>query len=173
MPEHTAISNLTIISVIGDVLKNIIFVTKTWKVPQEFAYPRQVHCHTSHNDDPDAQQRYFCCPPAKYLLANRGILKHNESAECDQCERQMIDKSDRPPHLHGSDTHDVAERPALEDVVCGVGGDGDQAEEKVAEGLGRNSIHLISIILKIITNLLCQKSYKNKREILSTTGRTK
>ena len=80
--------------------------------------------------------------PTEYLLANRGILENDESAECDQRKGQMIDKGDGPSHLHGGDTHDVAERPALEDVVCGVGGDGDKAEEEVTECLGPNLRHL-------------------------------
>ena len=46
----------------------------------------------------------------------------------------MFDESDCPPHLHGCNTHYVTKWPALEDVPCSVGGDGDEAEEEVAEG---------------------------------------
>ena len=97
-------------------------------------YPRQVHRNPGYDDDPNAQQWHLGRPPAENLFAERRILEQNESAERDERERQVVDEGDRPPQLHGRDAHDVAKRPALEDVVRGVGGDGDEAEEEVAEG---------------------------------------
>ena len=83
--------------------------------------------------DPHAGQRELGEPPGEDHLPDAGVAEHEEAAEGDEGEREVVDDGDGPPEDGGHDAHGLAERPAPVDEVQGEHGSGDEAEEEVAE----------------------------------------
>ena len=96
-------------------------------------YPKQIWRDGNDSENPHARQRELGESPGEDHLPDAGVAEHEEAAEGDEREGEVIDDGDGPPENGGRDAHGLAEGPAPVDEVQGEHGGGDETEEKVAE----------------------------------------
>ena len=71
--------------------------------------------------------------PGEDHLPDARVAEHEEAAEGDEREGEVVDECDGPPEDGGRGAHGLAEGPAPVDEVQGEHGGGDETEEEVAE----------------------------------------
>ena len=76
-------------------------------------YPKEIWQRDSYDPkNPHACQRQLGKPPGEDGLCRApGVAEHDEAAESDEGEWEVVDKGDRPPQDGGHDAKRLAERP--------------------------------------------------------------
>ena len=75
------------------------------------SYPEEVRRDDNNPQDPHARERELCEPPREDDLADARVAEHEEAAERDEREGEVVDDGDGPPQDGRDDAHRLAEGP--------------------------------------------------------------